>query len=56
MLCQANSQVRSPVLKGVLGSGGIAPTHSLTSALDGGEWSTSHPGRFTVRERSPGTH
>jgi hypothetical protein len=28
------------------GSGGIAPTHSLTtSALDGGEWSASRPGR-----------
>jgi hypothetical protein len=22
-------------------------THSLTSALDGGEWSASRPGRFT---------
>jgi hypothetical protein len=31
-------------------------THSLTSALDGGEWSASHPGRFTPRERAPGTH
>jgi hypothetical protein len=30
--------------------------HSLTSALDGGEWSTSRPGRFTPRERAPGTH
>jgi hypothetical protein len=28
----------------------------LTSALGGGEWSTSHPGRFTPRERAPGTH
>jgi hypothetical protein len=28
----------------------------LTSALDGGEWSTSRPGRFTPRERAPGTH
>jgi hypothetical protein len=28
----------------------------LTSALDGGEWSTSRPGRFTHRERDPGTH
>jgi hypothetical protein len=25
-------------------------THSLTSALDGGEWSASLPGRFTPRE------
>jgi hypothetical protein len=27
--------------------------HSLTSALDGGEWSASRPGRFTARERAP---
>jgi hypothetical protein len=27
-----------------------------TSALDGGEWSASRPGRFTPRERVPGTH
>jgi hypothetical protein len=31
-------------------------THSLTSALDGGEWSASRPGRFTPRERTPRTH
>jgi hypothetical protein len=31
-------------------------THSLTSALDGGEWSASRLGRFTPRERVPGTH
>jgi hypothetical protein len=30
--------------------------HSLTSALDGGEWSASRPGHFTSRERAPGTH
>jgi hypothetical protein len=28
----------------------------LTSALVGGEWSASHPGRFTSEERDPGTH
>jgi hypothetical protein len=28
----------------------------LTSALDGGEWSTSRPGRFIPREKAPGTH
>jgi hypothetical protein len=28
----------------------------LTSALVGGEWSDSRPGRFTLRERAPGTH
>jgi len=30
-------------------------THSLISALDGGEWSASRPGRFTLRERALGT-
>jgi len=29
---------------------------SLTSALDGGEWSASLPGRFAPRERAPHTH
>jgi hypothetical protein len=28
----------------------------LTSALDGGEWSASRLGRFTLREIVPGTH
>jgi hypothetical protein len=28
----------------------------LISALVGGEWSTSRPGRFTPEERAPGTH
>jgi hypothetical protein len=28
----------------------------LTSALDGGEWSDSRPGRFIYRGRAPGTH
>jgi hypothetical protein len=28
---------------------------SLTSALVGGEWSVSRPGRFTPGERVPGT-
>jgi hypothetical protein len=31
-------------------------THSLIWSLDGGEWSASRPGRFTPRERNPGTH
>jgi hypothetical protein len=30
--------------------------HSLTSALDGGEWSAASPGRFAPRERAPATH
>jgi hypothetical protein len=29
---------------------------SLTSALDGGEWSASRPCRFTAGERAPVTH
>jgi hypothetical protein len=28
----------------------------LTSALDEGEGSAAHPGRFTPKERAPGTH
>jgi hypothetical protein len=28
----------------------------LSSVLDGGEFSASHTGRFTPRERAPGTH
>jgi hypothetical protein len=28
----------------------------LTSALVGSEWSASRPGRFTPKERAPGTH
>jgi hypothetical protein len=36
-------------------SGGIAPPF-LTSALDGGEWSASRPGRFTPREIASGNH
>jgi hypothetical protein len=31
-------------------------THSLISALDGGEWSALRPGRFTPTERVPDTH
>jgi hypothetical protein len=29
--------------------------HSLTSALDGGEWLASRPGRFVTREETSGT-
>jgi len=28
----------------------------LTSALDGGKWSASRPGRFTPKEKAAGTH
>jgi len=30
--------------------------HSLTSALEGGEWSASCHGCFTPKGRAPGTH
>jgi hypothetical protein len=45
----------APRHEDVLGSGGIVPAF-LTSALDGCEWSALHSGRFTPRERAPGTH
>jgi hypothetical protein len=41
---------------GVLGDWRYSSTHSLTSALDGDDWSASRPGRFTPRETAPGTH
>jgi hypothetical protein len=40
----------------VLGEWRYSSTHYLTSAIDGGEWSASRPGRFTPKERAPGTH
>jgi hypothetical protein len=46
----------APRHEGVLGEWRYSSTHSLTSALDGREWSASRPGRFTPRERAPGTH
>jgi hypothetical protein len=39
-----------------MGEWRYSSTHSLPWALDGGEWSASRPGRFTSRERAPGTH
>jgi hypothetical protein len=42
-------------MKAYWGSGDIVP-RILTSALHGGEWSASHSGRFTPRERAPDTH
>jgi hypothetical protein len=39
-------------MKAYCGGEGITP-HILTSALDGVEWSSSHPCRFTTRERAP---
>jgi hypothetical protein len=46
----------APRHEGVLGEWRYSSTHSLTSAIDGGEWSASRPGRFTLRGRAPGTH
>jgi hypothetical protein len=37
------------------GSGSIAPL-SLTSALDGGEWSDLRPGRLNPKKTASGTH
>jgi hypothetical protein len=47
---------RAPRHEDVLGEWRYSSTHSLTSALDGGEWSTSRPGHFTPKERAAGTH
>jgi hypothetical protein len=47
---------RAPRHEGVLGEWRYSSTHSLTSALDGSEWSASRTGRFTPRERAPGAH
>jgi hypothetical protein len=46
----------APRHEGILGEWRYSSTHSLTSALDGGEWSASRPHCFTSRERDPGTH
>jgi hypothetical protein len=45
----------APRHEGVLEEWRYISTHSLTPALDGGEWSASRPGRFTPRERVLGT-
>jgi hypothetical protein len=42
--------------EGVLGEWRYSSTHSLTSALDWGEWSASRHSRFTPKEIPPGTH
>jgi hypothetical protein len=39
-----------------MGEWRYSSTHSLTSTLDGGEWSAKGRGRFTPGERAPGTH
>jgi hypothetical protein len=43
----------TPRHKDILVEWRYSATHSLTSALDGGEWLTSRPGRFTPQENSP---
>jgi hypothetical protein len=47
---------KAPRHEDVLREWRYSSAHSLTSALDGNKWSASHPGRFTPRERAPGTH
>jgi hypothetical protein len=47
---------RAPRHEGVWEEWRYRSTHSLISALEGGEWSASHPGRFTSWERAHGTH
>jgi hypothetical protein len=42
---------QAPRHEGVLGEWRYSSTHSLTWALDGGEWSASRLGRFSPRER-----
>jgi hypothetical protein len=39
-----------------IGEWRYSSTHSFASALDRGEWSASRPGRFTIKERAPGTY
>jgi hypothetical protein len=46
----------APRHKSILGEWRYISTHSSASAFDGGEWSGSLSGRFTQRERAPGTH
>jgi hypothetical protein len=46
----------APRHEGVLGEWKYRSIHSLTLALDGGEWSASRPGRFNHREIASGIH
>jgi hypothetical protein len=43
-------------MKAFWGEWRYSSIHSLTSALDGGEWPVSLPGHFTPRDRVPVTH
>jgi hypothetical protein len=47
---------RAPRHEDVLGEWKYSSTPSLTPALDGSEMPAPRPGRFTPRERAPGTH
>jgi hypothetical protein len=47
---------KAPRHEDIFGEWRYSSTHSLTSPLDRSEWSASRPGRFTSRERAPGTH
>jgi hypothetical protein len=44
------------LFEGVVGEWRYSCKYSLTSALDGCEWSASRPGRFNPREGALGTH
>jgi hypothetical protein len=48
-LCSINYAARH---EDIWGCGGTAPPFSAL-ALDGGEWSASHPGRFTAGKKAP---
>jgi hypothetical protein len=63
--CEKNVKVKGEIpyaltgnhaMKAYWGEWRYTSTHSLTLALAGGEWSATRPGRFTLRERAPGTH
>jgi hypothetical protein len=47
---------QAPRHEGVLEEWRYSSMHSLTLALDGGEWSDSHASSFMPRESTPGTH
>jgi hypothetical protein len=48
---------RKAVPQHTYGGAGMYSSYSFTiSALYGGEWSASRPGRALTRERTPGTH
>jgi len=53
---QGKGKVASVHHEGVLGEWRYSSNHSLTSAIDGGEWSASHSDRFIPKERAPRTH